>query len=191
MALSERIIDFAKHENFPVHRAKGLVFKGWAVAQLDDPSSGLTLIQAGLEPQQDVGTREDFPIFFDMLAEVLGMTGEHSRALQVIDEALADTAASGLRYWTAELHRRKGVLLLGRNMKERAEESLLRARKIAHQQNASVLELRAAVSLARLWSDLGRDAEARDLLASVHGKITEGFETADLKEATSLLKEIA
>jgi predicted ATPase len=191
MERSDEIIKFAKHENFPVHKAKGLVFKGWAVAQLDDPPAGLELIRAGLDSQQNVGTREDFPIFFDMLAEVLSMTGENSRALQVVDEALSEAAASGLRYWTAELHRRKGELLLNGNMKKRAEESLLRARRTAHQQGATALELRAAMSLARLWADCERGAEARDLLASVHGQITEGFETADLREATNLLREIA
>lgn len=191
MERSDEIIDFAKHENFPVHKAKGLVFKGWAVAQLDNPAAGLELIRAGLDSQQNVGTREDFPIFFDMLAEVLGMTGENSEALHVIDEALSEAAASGLRYWTAELHRRKGELLLNGNMKERAEESLFRARRTAQQQGATALELRAVMSLARLWTDCGRGAEARDLLASVRERITEGLETADLKEATSLLREIA
>jgi predicted ATPase len=191
MERSDEIIEFAKQENFPIHMAKGHVFRGWAVAHLDDPTTGLALIRAGLDSQQNVGTREDFPIFFDMFAEVLGMTGETSEALRVIDEALSEVAASGLRYWTAELHRRKGELLLNGNMKEKAEESLLRARRTAHQQGATALELRAAMSLARFWSDCGRGAEARDLLASVHGRITEGFETADLKEATSLLREIA
>lgn len=188
---SDEIIEFAKHENFPVHRAKGLVFKGWAVALLDNPPAGLELIRAGLDSQQNVGTREDFPIFFDMLAEVLSMTGENSEALHVVDEALSEAAASGLRYWTAELHRRKGELLLNGNMKKGAEDSLLRARRTAHQQKATALELRAAMSLARLWIDCGRGTEARDLLASVRGRITEGFETADLKEATSLLQAIA
>ena len=188
---SDEIIEFAKHENFPVHRAKGLVFKGWAVALLDNPPAGLELIRTGLDSQQNVGTREDFPIFFDMLAEVLSMTGENSEALHVVDGALSEAAASGLRYWTAELHRRKGELLLNGNMKKGAEDSLLRARRTAHQQKATALELRAAMSLARLWIDCGRGAEARDLLASVRGRITEGFETADLKEATSLLQAIA
>ncbi len=191
MERADEIIEFAGRENFPIHKAKGLVFKGWAVAQLDDPRAGLELMRAGLDSQQNVGTREDFPIFFDMLAEVLGMTGERTKALHAVDEALSEGAVSGLRYWTAELHRRKGELLLHRNMKERAEESLLRARRTAQEQGAAALELRAAMSLARLWSDCARDTEARDLLASVRGRFTEGFETADLKEATSLLQAIA
>ena len=191
MERSEEIIEFAKQENFPIHKAKGLVFRGWAVAHLEDPIAGLALIRAGLDSQEDVGTREDFPIFFDMLAEVLDMTGENSEALHVIDEALTEAAANGLRYWTAELYRRRGELLLNGNMKPEAEECFLRARKTAHQQGATALELRAAMSLARLWAAGGRSAEARYLLASVHERITEGFETADLKEATSLLREIA
>jgi adenylate cyclase len=191
MDRSDEIIEFAKQENFPVHKAKGLVFRGWAVAHLEDPIAGLALIRGGLDSQQNVGTREDFPIFFDMFAEVLGMAGENSEALHVIDEALTEAAASGLRYWTAELYRRRGELLLNGNMKTKAEESFLRARKTAHQQGATALELRAAMSLARLWTAAGRGAEARDLLVSVHDRITEGFDTADLKEATSLLREIA
>jgi len=191
MERSDEIIEFSKQENFPVHKAKGLVFRGWAVAHLGDPTAGLALIRAGLDSQEDVGTREDYPIFFDMFAEVLGMTGENSEALHVIDGALTEAGASGLRYWTAELYRRRGELLLNGNMKSKAEESFLRARKTAHQQGVIALELRAAMSLARLWTAGGRGAEARDLLTSVRDRITEGFDTTDLKEATSLLREIA
>ncbi len=94
-------------------------------------------------------------------------------------------------YWlTAELYRRKGQLLLQQGRPEAAEELYRKALSIAGEQGAKLWELRAAASLARLRRDQGRPAEARDLLAPIYGWFTEGFDTADLKEAKALLDEL-
>jgi predicted ATPase len=188
---ADEIIDFAVRENFPIHKAKGLVFRGWALAQLGEPKHGIELMRTGLDSQESVGTREDFPIFFDMLAEVLTMTGQSKDGLRLIDHALSETQRSGLRYWTAELHRCKGQLLLIGNRKSTAEDCFRRARRIAHEQRAAALELRAVMSLARLWAENARGRDAYDMLSSVRGQFTEGFETLDFKEATALLEAIA
>ena len=98
--------------------------------------------------------------------------------------------AAGSSWLTAELSRHKGQLLLRQNHTDAAEELYRSALNFAQQQEAKLWELRAAVSLARLRRDQGRRAEARDLLAPVYGWFTEGFETADLKEAKSLLEAL-
>ena len=188
---AEELIDFAGREKFPVHEAKGLVFRGWALAQLGEPEQGIKLLRSGLASQKDVGTREDFPIFIDMLAEILGMTGRSEEGLRHIDHVLSETEASGLRFWTAELYRRMGHLLLERNEKSKAKKEFRRARTVAREQNAISLELRTAMSLVRLWAERGKAREAHDVLSSVYGKFTEGFDTTDLKEAAILLEATA
>ena len=89
-----------------------------------------------------------------------------------------------------KLYRHKGQLLLRQGHSEVAEELYRKALRIAVEQEAKLWELRAAVSLARLWADQGRRTEARDLLAPVYGWFTEGFDTAGLKDAKALLDEL-
>jgi class 3 adenylate cyclase/tetratricopeptide (TPR) repeat protein len=191
IALADEIIDFAGRENFPVHKAKGLVFRGWALAWLSDPHEGVDLMLRGLASQQDVGTREDHPIFFDMLAEGFGMVGDVGEGLHIVEQALSETRAIGLLFWTAELQRRRGELMRIRNEPQKAELDFQRARRMARDQNAIALELRAAMSLARLWSDEARGREAYELLLSVQRQFTEGFATADLVEAKALMDAMA
>ena len=97
---------------------------------------------------------------------------------------------TGERWFAAELNRHKGELLLRQGHTEVAEELYHKALSIAQEQEAKLWELRAAASLARVWRDQGRRAEARDLLAPVYGWFTEGFDTPDLKEAKALLEEL-
>jgi predicted ATPase len=103
---------------------------------------------------------------------------------------LAVAGETGERWWEAELHRLKGLRLLARGGAVDAQVAFHEALRIAREQLAKSLELRAATSLARLWGDQGRRTEARDLLAPVYGWFTEGFDTADLKEAKDLLDEL-
>ena len=98
---------------------------------------------------------------------------------------------TGHRQWEAELLRLEGVALFGLNMLEDSQNALEEALRVARKQHAKANELRAATSLARLWGEQGRRAEGRDLLAAVYGWFTEGFDTADLKEAKALLDELA
>jgi class 3 adenylate cyclase/predicted ATPase len=188
LGLADEIIDFASRENFPVHKAKGLVFRGWALAKLGDAQEGVNLMRRGLASQQEVGTREDHPIFFDMLAEGFGMLSDLGEALHTVEQALSEAKSVGLGFWTAELHRRRGEIMRSRKEQQRAELDFRRARRLAHHQQAIALELRAAMSLARLWSEEERGRrEGYQLLASVQRRFTEGFATADLVEAKALM----
>ena len=120
-------------------------------------------------------------------------TGQPAEGLRPIAEALDHVAQTGLVYYEAELHRLEGELrrLLDPGDEQRAEVSFRRALEIAQQQQAKSWELRAATSLARLRAKQGQRPEARDLLAPVYGWFTEGFDTADLREAAALLSELA
>ena len=114
-------------------------------------------------------------------------------ALSALTEALDLIEASEQRFWAAELHRLRGEFLLSRSPASLAESEacLNKALAIARRQSARSLELRAAMSLARLWRDQGKLHQARELLAPVYGWFTEGFDTRDLKEAKALLGELA
>ncbi len=121
--------------------------------------------------------------------------------MAALDEALTLVEKTGERYYEAELHRQRGELLLlcaaeshpaqdGQEQHD-AEACFQHALDVARQQKAKSLELRAAMSLARLWQRQGKRQEAHDLLASIYGWFTEGFDTANLQEAKTLLEELA
>ena len=109
----------------------------------------------------------------------------------MVGEALDVQERTGQRRWEAELHRLEGIALLGLNRFEEGQTALEGALRVARHQQARSYELRAATSLARLWGERGRRAEARDLLAPVYDWFTEGFDTADLKDAKALLDELS
>ena len=125
------------------------------------------------------------------LAEALTQRGEHGSAIAAVREGLKAQEQRGQRRWSAELHRLEGIALVGLNRLEEAQSALEKALRVARRQRAKAYELRAAASLAVLWGERGRRAEARELLAPVYGWFTEGFDTADLKEAQALLDRLA
>ena len=133
------------------------------------------------------------PLFLALLAEALALAGKIEEGLAALDDALAKAAVSGERGWGAEIHRLRGELTgrLPYPDPAKAEDSFRTALAIAREQGTRGYELRAATSLARLWREQGRRAEARDLLAPLYGWFTEGFDTADLKDAKALLDELA
>ncbi|MGB6795317.1 MAG: AAA family ATPase [Xanthobacteraceae bacterium] len=125
------------------------------------------------------------------LANVLARQGEHAAALAAARDGLSNGEKTGQRQWEAELRRLEGIALSGLNRLEEGQSALEEAMRVARGQQAKVYELRAATNLARLWGEQDRRAEAHDLLAPVYGWFTEGFGTADLKEAKALLDELA
>jgi predicted ATPase len=115
------------------------------------------------------------------------LAGQVDEAATLLDEALQIVEITGERWFAAELNRHKGRLLLLQGNSRGADELYRKALGIAKEQGAKLWELRAAVSIARLWDEQSRRAEARDLLAPVYGWFSEGFDTADLREAKELL----
>jgi class 3 adenylate cyclase/tetratricopeptide (TPR) repeat protein/energy-coupling factor transporter ATP-binding protein EcfA2 len=131
------------------------------------------------------------PYGFALLAGALARAGDDQSAIMAAAEGLSVAASTGVRWWEAELYRLRAVSLLARADIDAAQACLEQALLVARRQRAKSLELRAATSLARLWGEQGRRAEARDLLAPVYGWFTEGFDTPDLKDAKTLLDALA
>jgi predicted ATPase len=128
-----------------------------------------------------------------LLADVFAHLGCSEDGLQALAEALTLVEQHEERWWEAEVYRLRGVLLLqqpGTSQVE-AEACFQQALDIARRQEAKSLELRAAMSLSRLWQQQGKRAEAYQLLTPIYGWFTEGFDTADLTEAKALLDELA
>ena len=126
-----------------------------------------------------------------MLADAFWCAGQITEALKTVDETLAMTQRNGDCLNDAELHRLRGELLLLNGATDaEAEACFQQSLEIAQQQSAKSWELRAATSLARLWQQQGKTAEARQMLADIYGWFIEGFDTADLKDAKALLEEL-
>ncbi len=133
------------------------------------------------------------PIYLVLLVEALGRAGQVEEGLRLLAEALAAFEASGRGDMLAEAYRLQGALLLRQSAPDptQAETCFQQALAIARRQQAQSWELRATMSLARLWQQQGKRAEAYALLAPVYGWFTEGFDTADLQEAKALLEALA
>jgi predicted ATPase len=149
----------------------------------------------GLAARRAAGAELGRPLSLALMAEAYGGMGQAEEGLALVAEALTVVNNSGERHWEAELYRLKGELLLHaeggvRNAALTAEECFHQALDIARQQQAKSWELRAAISLSRLWQRQDKRAAARELLAEVYGWFTEGFDTTDLQEAKALLEEL-
>jgi len=169
------------------------IIQGWALAEQHQREEGLTQMQQGLAAFQATGGRLRLPYYLALLAEAYGHSGQVEQGLHLLNKAFADMQQTGEHFWEAEQHRLQAELLLAHSTADQttAAAYLHQALEVARRQQAKSLELRAATSLARLWQSQGKRSEAYDLLAPVYGWFTEGFETADLKDAAVLLDELA
>jgi predicted ATPase len=165
------------------------LLRGAALMAQGAPEEAVACLREGLASR--LGETIFRPYGLAGLADVLARQGDYGAALGAAREGLEAQQQSGHRLHEAELHRFEGIALSGLNRLEEAERAFAEALRIARRQQAKAYELRAAASLARLWGDQGRRADARDLLAPVYGWFTEGFDTADLKEAKALLDQLA
>jgi predicted ATPase len=193
MELADSALSVTKEQGFPVWAALMTILRGWSLAEQGDRSGGLSELHRGLAAYRSTGAEVAETYLLSLLAEAEGAVGDSDQALATVDEALQLAGTTGVRCWEPELHRLKGQLhLQGERANARAaEDSFRKAIEVAQEQEAKSWQLRAATSLARLWAEHGKRAQARDLLASVYDWFTEGFDTADLKEAKALLDELA
>jgi len=182
----------ATAQGFPVQMANTTPLQGWALAACGRGAEGIMQIQQGLAASQAIGTVRDRPYHLALFAEVSAQVGQTTEGLEALAEALVTLPKSGARWWEAELYRLRGELLLRHAVAQpgEAEACFQQALDIARRQQAKSLELRAAMSLSRLWQQQGKRDEARELLAPIYGWFTEGFDTADLQEAKALLEEL-
>jgi predicted ATPase len=188
-AHADAIIDLAERHSLTYWRVNGLILRGWAMAQRGDSEAGIALMHGNAADRAALDVAWYQPRYLCMLAEVYARTSQAEAGLQVLAKAKDLVLRNGEYLWEAELDRVEGELhRVRRAPAEDVEVCFTRSIAKARQQSAKSLELRAAISLARLWRDQSKRTEARDLLAPVYRWFTEGFETADLKEAKALLE---
>jgi predicted ATPase len=190
--LGRRTFAHCTEQGFHFYVPQGLILEGWALAAEGLVQEGAQQMREGLASLRAMGADARRSYFLGLLAEVCLCADQYDAGLEAVSEGLDLVRTNGECWWQAELHRLQGELLLTRagNDQTRACSCFARALDLSRQQKAKSLELRAATSLARLWAEQGRRAQARDLLAPVYGWFTEGFETADLKDAKALLDEL-
>jgi class 3 adenylate cyclase/predicted ATPase len=179
----------AAEQRLSLHLETGIL-RGSALLGQDAVDEAIARIRKGVTRWTRLGRTILLPYGLAFLAEGLARHGDRAAALAASREGLEIAGATGEHMWDVELHRVTGTVLLAENKLDEGQASLRQAIRIAQTQQAKSLELRAARDLARLWGEQGRRAEARDLLAPVYGWFTEGFDTADLKDAKTLLEEL-
>ena len=173
-------------------KAWGVMLRGWLCAVTGRPADAVEMITSGLTAQRSTGATSFVSERLPDLAKAYASLDRFDDAWRSIDEAMTAVEKTKARWWEAEANRMAGeiALLSPEQDVAKAQAYFARALDVARQQQAKSWELRAAMSLARLWRDQGKMQQARELLAPVYGWFTEGFETRDLKEAKALLEEL-
>ncbi len=181
------MICFADEQRLSEHQAKGKLFRGWARAQLADVPSGLAEMRDALTWEEEAGTPEDFPLYYEMFAEGCERAGRFDEGLEAVSKGFAQAERGRLVYWNAELHRRRGELILASGGDRTAAASCFeKALAEARTQGALFLVLRAAASLARLNRDLDAGLDAARLRDACSG-FPRGQDVPDLRDARALL----
>jgi predicted ATPase len=214
---AEAAIALCSEQGFPFWLAKGTILRSWALAEQGQVKEGIAQMEQGLAALRARGAEVRLTWRLAMLAEAYGKVEQTEKGLTVLAEALATADNTGERFYEAELYRLKGELTLRSKIspgqvkisqdqseitnshplvptpqaEAAAEGCFQQALEIARRQSAKSLELRAAMSLSRLWQRQGKRTEAYELLAPTYGWFAEGFDTADLQEAKALLEVLA
>jgi class 3 adenylate cyclase/predicted ATPase len=205
---AEALIALCSEQGFSTWLAYGTVVRGWVLAEQGQGEEGITQMCQGLAAAWATGIELGRPSDLAELAAAYGKVGQAEEGLKILAEALTLVDKTGERWHEAELYRIKGELSLQSRspqstvsdprplapdpqVEAEAEACFLKAIEIARKQQAKSLELRATMSLARLWQQQGKQHAAHDTLAEIYGWFTEGFDTADLQEAKALLAELS
>ncbi len=192
-ARAEEVIRLSAEQGFPDYLAHGTTLRGWALTAQEQVEEGIVQMQQGIASSRAGGTTLMGTFHLLWLAAAYARVGRVEEGLTVLAEAQALVNRTGARVVEAELYMLKGWLLLARSGEYQAEAEgcFLKAIEISRKQQAKSLELRATISLARLWQQQGKRAEAHRVLSEVYNWFTEGFDTVDLKEAKALLQELS
>jgi predicted ATPase len=189
-------MSLATEHRFALYLREGLVQQGWMLMAQGRVEEGIATMRQGVAALRNPGAGSHVPSHLARLAEAYGMVGQADQGLATLDEALDLVHHTDERWWEAELYRLRGELLRqaaggGQRAEWTPQACFQHALEIARRQQAKSLELRAAMSLSRLWQQQGKRDDARQLLAPIYGWFTEGFDTADLQEAKALLEELS
>jgi predicted ATPase len=187
---AEEQITLARAHGFPHWLAVGIFRRGWTVVAQGHPAAGVVQMRQGWAAFQATGAHIALLGFWCDLAWAHGIAGQVDEGLALIADALTWVHNAGEYYYEAELYRLKGELLLqsgAQTLDAEAEACFRKAITLAHRQRATSLELRAVLNLSRLWRQQGKSQQARQMLAQMYGRFTEGFDTMDPREAKTLL----
>jgi adenylate cyclase len=194
-AHTDVLLSLAAEQGLGMFLVMGGLLHGWALAVTGNPQEGLVQLQEGFHRLQAIGVEGLYGYFKSLMAEAYARAGLREQELEELDAGLTYTEKIGDRFWEAELYRLKGEFLREQAGTARtwqgAEEHMIQALPIARNQGTKSLELRAAMSLAKLWQSQNKRQDAYELLVPVYNWFTEGFDTADLQEAKALLDELA
>jgi predicted ATPase len=191
LKMAEEVLTISNEQGFPLWSGVGHAMRGWCLSAVGQAAEGMPELRQGIADLLATGCKISVPAYRLMLAEACGMAGQLDEGLNELADAIKQVEATQERWAEAEMYRLRGTLLLSMSKHAETENGYRQALSIARQQSAKFWELRAAMSMARLWRDQGKRTEAHDLLAPVYGWFTEGFDTLDLKEAKALLDELA
>jgi predicted ATPase len=191
-ALVDELIPVADEKGAVQWKAYGMLVRGWILALTGRPLDTVQMLTSGLMSWRSTGATQWVPLYLSYLARAYAELGQFDDTWRSIREATTAVEITEERWLEAEVYRAAGEIALMSPQPDaaKAEAYFERALAVARQQQAKSWELRAAMSMARLWRDQGKRNEARDLLAPVYGWFTEGFDTLDLKEAKALLDEL-
>jgi predicted ATPase len=203
---AEALIALCTDQGFQYFLAGGTFLRGWALAKQGPREEGIAQMHQGMAGWRATGAEAITPQWLAFLAEAYGQGGQAEEGLSRLAKALAVVDRTGERFYEAEIYRLKGELTIQQKRQKakietdpqsltsdpqgEAEACFLKAIDISRKQQAKSLELRATVSLARLWRQQGKQAEARQMLAEIYSWFIEGFDTTDLQEAKALLEEL-
>jgi predicted ATPase len=199
---AEMLVALSDEQGFLQSLEEGTILRGWALAEQGRVEEGIAQMCQGLAAIQAMESHPRRVVDLARLAEAYGKAGQAEEGLNMLAEALTAARKSGRHFYGAELYRLKGELTLQKckvqgskfkvaNLQAEAEEYFHKAIEIARRQKAKSLELRAVMSLSRLWQQQGKRKQARQMLEKIYSWFTEGFDTKDLQEAKALLDEFA
>jgi predicted ATPase len=190
---SAAAMTLSTEQGFALWLALSTVLDGWALAMQGQGEAGIAQMHQGLAAIEAMGLKAEKPYMLGLLAEACGAEGYPEEGLNALTEVASVMETMESRWYKAELFRLKGTLLLQQAVPDASQAAACfrQALDIARQQQAKSWELRAAMSLARLWQQQDKHKEAYELLGPVYHWFTEGFDTADLQEARALLESMA
>lgn len=192
-AQSDEMIVLAEEKGASYYKTVGMLRRASLLALTGNPSDAVSIFTSAIPVWRSTGTRIYLPIWFSHLAMARGQLHQFDEASSHIGEAITAVETAGEKWYEAEVHRIAGEIALMSPKQDaaKAEACFERALAVAREQQAKSWELRAAISMARLWREQGKRDEAREILAPIYCWFTEGFDTLDLKQAKALLDELA
>jgi class 3 adenylate cyclase/predicted ATPase len=190
MTNGSALLHLAREQGYPYFLGSSMIHVGWALAHSGETERGIDLCRQGLTRLRQIGVSSWFPRYFALLGECYKLAGNKNRENQTLTDALQSLDSTGERLWESEIYRLKGCFLLRAGEAHKAEACFVKAVSTARQRHARLFELRAATNLAGLMTKDSNGAKARDVLSSIYGRFTEGFDQVDLREAKAVLDRL-